>query len=73
MTSLDWAIDGKGFYVGSSDGVLFFVDLDGHTEVLWKKETLWGAGPRGLPSPDGRHLAMLGWTIDSNIWMLENF
>jgi len=76
MTSLDWAIDGRGFYVGSSTpgGVLLFVDMDGHTEVLWKKEIPWGLhGPRGLPSPDGLHLAMLGWTIDSNVWMLENF
>ena len=44
MTSLDWAIDGKGFFVGSTTpgGMLLFVDLDGHTDVLWKRETLWG-------------------------------
>ncbi len=75
MTSLDWATDGRGFFVGSGPpgGVLLFVDMNGHTEVLWKRETLWDFGPRGLPSPDGRHLAILGWTMDSNIWMLENF
>jgi serine/threonine protein kinase/Tol biopolymer transport system component len=74
MTSLDWAIDGKGFYVGSCSlgGVLLFVDMEGHTDILWKKGKWW-LGPRGLPSPDGRYLAMLGWTVDSNIWMLENF
>ena len=27
----------------------------------------------GAPSPDGRHLAILGGTQDSNVWMLENF
>lgn len=49
MTSLDWAIDGRGFFVGSSrqwSVVLFFVDMDGRTDVLWKRETLYGAGPR---------------------------
>ena len=30
-------------------------------------------GPWGVPSPDGRHLAMLGWTRNSNVWMLEGF
>jgi hypothetical protein len=73
MTSLTWAIDGKGFYIGSSDGALLFVDLDGRADILWKRETLWGFGPAGLPSRDGRHLAMSARTIDSNVWMLENF
>ena len=73
MTRLVWANDGRGFYIGSSDGALLFVDLDGSADVLWKRETLWGWGHAGIPSPDGRHLAMSGWTIDSNIWMLENF
>ena len=75
MSSLTWANDGRGFFVGTipPEGMLLFVGLDGRTDVLWKRETRWGPGPLGLPSPDGRHLAMLGWTIDSNIWMLENF
>ena len=76
MSSLDWAIDGKGFLVGTTTpgGMLLLVDLEGHTEVLWKTGALWGlGGPRGLPSPDGRHLAMLGWNIDCNVWMLQNF
>ena len=66
-------LDGKGFFVGSSDGALLFVDMDGRSEVLWKRQTLWGIGPAGLPSPDGRRLAISAWTIDSNMWMLENF
>ena len=75
MTSLDWAIDGKGFFVGGTTpgGVLLFVDMNGQADVLWKRETLWDNGLRGLPSPDGRHVAMLGWTMNSNVWMLENF
>ena len=76
MSSLDWAVDGKGFLVGTTTpgGMLLLVDLDGHTEVLWKTGTLWGiTGPRGLPSPDGRHLAMLGCNTDFNVWILQNF
>ena len=76
MTSLDWANDGRGFFVGAGGlvGLLLFVDLDGRVDVLWKRETLYGVGPqRILISPDGRHLVMTGSTIENNAWMLENF
>jgi Tol biopolymer transport system component len=73
MTSLAWANDGKGFYIGSSDGALLFVDMDGNADILWRRETLWDYGPGALPSRDGHHLAVAAWTIDSNVWMLENF
>jgi Tol biopolymer transport system component len=75
MTSLAWANDGRGFYVATfpPSSALFFVDVDGSAEILWKKETLVGFTWRSLPSPDGRHLAMTGWSADSNVWMLENF
>jgi hypothetical protein len=32
-----------------------------------------GNGTYAIPSPDGRHLAIKSWTLDSNIWMMENF
>ena len=73
VKSLAWANDGRGFYIGSSDGALLFVDMDGRADILWKRETLWGWGHAGIPSPDGHHLAMSGWTMNSNVWMLENF
>jgi hypothetical protein len=75
MTSLDWTIDGSGFFVGSCapEAVLLFVDMDGRTDILWKTERVWEKGPRGLPSPDGHHLAMRSWTNEGNIWMLEDF
>jgi hypothetical protein len=47
------------------------VDLQGNARVLW--DQAGGVGTYGLPSPDGHHLAMLGWTVNSNMWMLENF
>jgi eukaryotic-like serine/threonine-protein kinase len=74
-TSLDWAIDDMGFLVGSCTpaGALFFVDFSGRSDELWKSVAIYGLGPRGIPSPDGRYLAMLGWATDNNVWMLENF
>jgi len=70
----DWAADGKGFYVSSSSprGVtLLYIDLAGHATAVWEQKG--GFETWGIPSPDGRHLAILGDTVDSNVWMLENF
>jgi len=39
-------------------------------------ETLWGAKQaltRPLPSPDQKRVAFALYTLDSNVWMLENF
>jgi len=71
--SFDWAIDGKGFFVSSgmlAGSTLLHIDLQGRVHPLWHQDypQSWGA-----PSPDGRHLAILGGTQDSNVWMLENF
>ena len=70
----DWSPDGKGFYVGSSSprgATLLYIDLKGQVSALWEqKGSFWTWGD---PSPDGRHLAILGETMDSNVWMIENF
>ena len=74
LDALAWTATGNGLLVSSrmQDGsVLLHVDLDGSSHVLWKQEG--GMATFGIPSPDGRHLAMLGWTLNSNIWMMENF
>jgi Tol biopolymer transport system component/tRNA A-37 threonylcarbamoyl transferase component Bud32 len=76
--SLCWAADGKGLLVGVggysvSSPTLLQVDLQGHAEVLWQQKVLGTLGTSGVPSPDGRHLALLGFTADNNVWMLENF
>jgi serine/threonine protein kinase len=74
LRSLDWDAGGQGFFVSSlvQDGsVLLHVDLRGNTQVLWKQEG--GLATWGIPSPDGRHLAIENWTLNSNIWMMENF
>ena len=60
MGSMDWAADGKGLFVsnGIAQGaVLLHVDLDGNAQVLFKNHG--GMWAPGLPSPDGRHLAIV--------------
>ena len=72
--SVDWTPDGKGFYVGSSSlrgATLLYIDLKGDVSPVWEQKGSFRTW--GVPSPDGRHLAILGYTVDSNVWMLENF
>jgi len=74
-TNLDWTSDGKGFYVGSQSPqalTLLYVDLKGNARVLWQYK---GQGSQiwGVPSPDGRYLAILATGTNSNVWMLEGF
>jgi eukaryotic-like serine/threonine-protein kinase len=70
-----WAPEGKGLYVTAVthlNDVVLYVDLEGNAYPLWENK---GASGETLayPSPDGRHLAVQGWTSSSNIWMMENF
>jgi serine/threonine protein kinase/dipeptidyl aminopeptidase/acylaminoacyl peptidase len=75
IQSVTWAPDGKGLYVvaGVHAGLkVLYVDLKGNAYPLW--EYKWVSGDTlASPSPDGRHLALSGWTSSSNIWMMENF
>jgi Tol biopolymer transport system component len=69
-----WAADGKGLYVPDETTrgrVICYVDLHGHTRVLWANPGGWGTWAR--PSPDGRHLAIQTSNPTSNMWMMENF
>jgi eukaryotic-like serine/threonine-protein kinase len=75
LTGLNWALDGKGLYVGSHSpqgSSLLYVDLTGNARVLWQYKAGRGA-IWGVPSPDGRYLAILGDVTNSNAWMLEGF
>ncbi len=74
LTSVNWSAEGRRLFVSSYNlrgPVLLSVDLEGNARVLW--EHPGGIDTYGIPSPDGRHLAIRGWYLDSNIWMLENF
>jgi Tol biopolymer transport system component len=72
---VDWSLDGNALFVSSwtpQDTTLLRVDLDGNAHVLWHQRLNF-LGTKGIPSPDGRHLAVAVFTTDSNAWMVENF
>ena len=74
MSSLDYAPDGKGFYTGEflpTEARQLYVDRSGKVSLLWRqpgRSTIWG-----VPSPDGRNLAMLMYTTDANVYMIDSF
>ncbi len=75
LLAFSWAADGKGLFVvaeirGGRD--VLYVDLQGNAHRLWENTTL-SMETLAIPSPDGRHLALQGWTYSGNLWMLENF
>jgi len=74
-TGLDWSTDGKGLYCGSQSpqgSTLLYVDLQGNARPLWQHKG-GGGDFSGVPSPDGRYLAIEAGALNSNIWMLEGF
>lgn len=74
LSSVNWAADGKSLFVSSYQQrgpVLLHMDLQGNTQLLW--EHRGGIEVYGVPSPDGRHIAMRAWNVESNLWLMENF
>ncbi len=74
MRSLDWAADGQGFYIANSAQQrvdLYYVDLNSRARKIWSQQGSKGTFAR--ESPDGRHLVLLGFTADTNVWSLEDF
>jgi hypothetical protein len=71
---LAWSANQKGFFVtrkGQGGNELLYLDLQGKATPLRKcigTETCFG-----LPSPDGRHLAIIDRNQSNNMWMMENF
>jgi DNA-binding winged helix-turn-helix (wHTH) protein/Tol biopolymer transport system component len=75
LRNITFAADGKSFFAShpsKSGVVLLLVNENGVAKVLWEV-----AGQnvylRAIPSPDGRHLAILASLVDNNVWMMENF
>jgi Tol biopolymer transport system component/DNA-binding winged helix-turn-helix (wHTH) protein len=69
-----WAADGKGFFtcaLGPAGSVLLHTDMQGKAKPLWQQEG--NTSTYALPSPDGRHLAIVGTSRTNNVWMIENF
>jgi serine/threonine protein kinase/Tol biopolymer transport system component len=74
MDYVTWAHDSDGLY-GSSPtqqgDVLLHMNLQGKVHVVW--EHRGSLTTLGVPSPDGRQIAMRDWSLSSNVWMMENF
>jgi eukaryotic-like serine/threonine-protein kinase len=75
FTSLDWAADGKGFFVSSNPtgrlSTLLYVDMMGNAHSLWQVrnyQATWA-----IPSHKGKYVAIPAPTVGSNVWMVENF
>ena len=75
LWSVDWSADGNALFVSSQtplDTTLLRVDLRGDASALWHQKFDF-LGTKGIQSPDRRHLAVAGYTTDSNAWMIANF
>jgi hypothetical protein len=77
-SALAWSADGNGLYCGSVSaqglGVVLYVDRKGNSRVVWQhKGAINGGQVWGIPSPNGRYLAILAEVNNSNVWMLEGF
>jgi Tol biopolymer transport system component len=74
LDSIVWSVDGKSLLVSwhhESDTALLNVALDGKVSVL-----LHSSNPEilgAIPSPDGRSLAIAGFSTTRNVWQIENF
>jgi eukaryotic-like serine/threonine-protein kinase len=73
---LDWAADGKALFASSvapQGSVLLRIDLLGNARVLWRQAGESDMSTYAVPSPDGRHLAISGYSSNSNVWLMEDF
>jgi eukaryotic-like serine/threonine-protein kinase len=74
LVSLDWAPDSKRMFVGTvgpGGATLLRINLDGSGQPIWQYPQLFNTW--GIPSPDERHVTMVGQSTDANVWMIENF
>jgi Tol biopolymer transport system component len=71
---IEWATDGQAIFIPiiSAGGAnLLQVNLRGDVHLI--RENFGGDYTAGVPSPDGRHLAIESTADNKNIWMMENF
>ena len=76
LVNLDWGGTGAGFFSTDrtpSGSELLFIRLDGTSRVLWSEQETPRMPVAAIPSPDGTHLAIAGFTRHSNAWMLTDF
>ncbi len=75
LGSVDFAADSKAVFVSSLSPMgssVVRVDLKGHATALWSQTGVGNPVTWAIASPDGRHLAIMGWTSDRNVWLMEN-
>ncbi len=74
LQELNWGNDSQSMFVSSVDSVtttLLRVGVNGDAQPVWQEsepKLRWG-----FPSPDGRHLAIMGSSSEANVWMIGNF
>ena len=74
LMELSWATNSQSMFVSSLDpdgASLLSVATDGDAQLLWHQPHsthVWG-----YPSPDGRHLAIMVASKESNAWIIGNF
>jgi len=75
LAGLRWAADGRGLFVQTYGevGTLFHVDLQGRAQVIQPQNPQISSVEWGVPSPDGRYLAVRGDISFRNVWLVENF
>ena len=74
LAGIYWSADGKGWFLQSKTHagvVLLHVDSAGGAQSLW--ELKGDSAAYAVPSPDGRHLAIVGITRNNNVWLMEDF
>jgi serine/threonine protein kinase len=75
FTSVDWAADSQGLFITSNptgrSSALLYVDLAGNAHNLWEVRSPFPNW--AIPSRNGKYLAIPAPTIQSNVWMVENF
>ena len=82
IAGVDWAADNKSVWIsvfsGYSTGfredtaqATLNVDLNGKITNTLENDSMWFGWV--IPSPDGRRVAINGATVNSNVWLLQNF
>ena len=74
LAGLYWAADGKGWFTMNHDkrgATLQYVDLHGEVQPLLQLNGYSVA--YGIPSPDGKHLAIVATAATDNVWLLDDF